>query len=373
MSLSQAAKPISSPTGPLPSGVAPELNALVQNVDLRVRQYLTPRTDNEEQTDHLRHVADRTRWLYYSELQRASPSANVRVSQHDDALIQACVLSHDIGKWIPRDELRALMPDDPIRLAPVFAELKFSANQSELFLLALRRRFALAQDGYTPEYDSAHHLVSAFMLATDETLGFHQIDPADQARLNTMIIGHQFGSYFKESLLNLSLREGSEVTTGMLMDVSRPDRVVGDLLASTFHDADISDLLFIGSLEQRPYREDIFHTGGLVKILMINYTNCIFQAPSAPTDLEGCLRSCQATVHSACKEFITQTAADHGYHWRREAKRFLTMLRERPAYDRLNEALQDQRLPAADRLTTVRSITRLQARAFLSRPESAVD
>lgn len=373
MSLPQVSRPISSAIGPLPAGVAPELNALVETVEERVRQFLTPRNDNEEQTDHLRHVADRTRWLYYSELQRASPGASVRISEREDALIQACVLSHDIGKWIPRDELRALMPGDPARLAPTFAELKFSPDQSDLFLLALRRRFSLAQDGYTPEYDSAHHLVSAFMLATDETLGFHQIDPADQARLITMIVGHQFGSYFKESLLNLSLRDGSEVTTGMLMDVSRPDRVLGDLLASSFHDADISDLLFIGSLERRPYREDIFHTGGLVKILMINYTNCIFQAPSAPADLDGCLRSCQATVHSACKEFITQTAADHGYRWRREAKRFLTMLRERPVYERLNEALRDHHAPAADRLTTVRSITRLQAREFLTRPEEALE
>ena len=357
----------------MPGGLDHELNALVETVGRRVRQYLAPRSDNEEQTDHLRHVADRTRWLYYSELQRANPGASVRISEHEDALIQACVLSHDIGKWIPRDELRALMPNDPAQLAPTFAELKFSPNQSDLFLLALRRRFSLAQDGYTPEYDSAHHLVSAFMLATDETLGFHQIDPADQARLISMIVGHQFGSYFKESLLNISLRDGSEVTTGMLMDVSRPDRVLGDLLASSFHDADISDLLFIGSLERRPNREDIFHTGGLVKILMINFTNCINQVPAAPADVEACLRSCQGTVHSACKEFITQTASDHGYRWRREAKRFLGMLRERPVYERLNSALLDRNVSGADRLTTVRSLTRLQARDFLTRPEEPAD
>jgi hypothetical protein len=188
-----------------------------------------------------------------------------------------------------------------------------------------------------------------------------------------MIVGHQFGSYFKESLLNLSLREGSEVTTGMLMDVSRPDRVVGDSLASSFHDADISDLLFIGSLERRPNREDIFHPGGLVKILMINFTNRINNVPMAPTEVEGCLRSCQATVHSACKEFITQTAVDHGYRWRREAKRFLSILRERPVYDRLNNALLDQSVSGADRLTTVRSLTRLQARDFLTRPEEPAE
>jgi len=374
MSLPELSKPI-PPAAPglLPGGPVPELSALVETVGRRVRQYLSPRSDNEEQTDHLRHVADRTRWLYYSELQRANPGASVRISEHDDALIEACVLSHDIGKWIPRDELRALMPSDLTRLAPTFAELKFSPNQSELFLLALRRRFGLAQDGYTPEYDSAHHLVSAFMLVSDESLGFHRVDAADQARLITMIVGHQFGSYFKESLLNISLRDGSEVTTGMLMDVSRPDRVLGDLLASSFHDADISDLLFIGSLERRPNREDIFHTGGLVKILMINFINCINQVPQAPADLEGCLRSCQGTVHSACKEFITQTASEHGYRWRHEAKRFLTALRERHVYERLNDALLDRSVSGADRLTTVRSLTRLQARDFLTRPEEAAE
>ncbi len=373
MSLPQVSKPMSPPSGLLPGSLDRELRALVDTVELRVKQYLQPRSDNDEQTDHLRHVADRTRWLYYSELQRNNPGASVRISEHEDALIQACVLSHDIGKWIPRDDLRALMPNDLGTLAPTFAELKFTTFQSDLFLLALRRRFGLPQDGYTAEYDSAHHLVSAFLLVTDASLGFHQIDPADQARLITMIVGHQFGSYFKESLLNISLREGSEVTTGMLMDVSRPDRVVGDLLASSFHDADISDLLFVGSLERRPNREDIFHTGGLVKILMINFTNCIFQVPMAPTELEGCLRSCQATVHNACKEFITQTATEHGFRWRREAKRFLSILRERTVYDRLNGALLDHSQSNADRLTTVRSLARLQARDFLTRPDDPAD
>jgi len=373
MSLPQLSQPISPPAAPPSSSADRELNTLVETIEHRVRRYLSPRSDNEEQTDHLRHVADRTRWLYYSELQRANPGASVRISEHEDALIQACVLSHDMGKWIPRDELHALMPKDLGQLAPIFAELRFSTNQSDLFLLALRRRFELPQDGYTPEYDSAHHLVSAFLLATDQTLGFHEVDPADQARLITMVVGHQFGSYFKESLLNISLHEGSEVTTGMLMDVSRPDRVIGDLLASSFHDADISDLLFIGSLERRPNREDIFHTGGLVKILMINYLNCINQVPSAPTELEGCLRSCQGTVHSACKEFITQTAADHGLRWQREARRFLGMLRERPVYQRLNSALLDPNVARADRLTMVRSLTRLQARDFLTRPDDPAD
>src|SRR5262249_49925779 len=170
MSLPQVSQPISPSAGLLPGSLDRELRALVLTVEQRVREYLRPRADNEEQSDHLRHVADRTRWLYYSELQRANPGASVRISEHEDALIQVCVLSHDMGKWIPRDDLRALMPNDPGTLAPTFAELKFTTFQSDLFLLALRRRFGLAQDGYTPEYDSAHHLVSAFLLVTDATL-----------------------------------------------------------------------------------------------------------------------------------------------------------------------------------------------------------
>jgi hypothetical protein len=349
------------------------LRGFVERVEQRVRQYLEPRTDNEEQTDHLRHVADRTRWLYYGELQRNNPGASVRISEHEDALIQACVFSHDIGKWIPRPELHVLVSPDPETLRRTFDELRFSPFQSELFQLAVRKRFALPEDGYTPEYDSAHHLVSAYMLATDEQLGFHHLTPADQTRLITMIVGHQFGSYFKESLLNLSLRAGSEVTTGMLMDVSRPDRMEGDPLACAFHDADISDLLFVGSLERRPNREDIYHTGGLVKILMINFTLRINQVPNAPADLEACLRSCHSTVQSACKEFITETAVEHGYQWRREALRFLGMLREKSVFDRLNAVLLDESRPGGDRLTSVRSLVRLQARDFLTRSEEELN
>jgi hypothetical protein len=290
-----------------------------------VREYLRPRPDNEEQNDHLRHVADRTRWLYYSELQRTNPGVSVRISEHEDGLIAACAFSHDIGKWIPRDTLRALVPDTPEALEARLAPLSLTTNQKDLFRLAVRRRFNLPQHGYTPEYDSAHHLVSAFILAADDSLGFSRLAPEDQQHLILMIVGHQFGSYFKENLLELSLRGRTEVTTGMLMDVSRPERLLGDPLGSTFHDADISDLLFVGSLERRPNREDTFHTGGLVKILMINLTNRLFQVPSAPKDLAGCLRSCQGTVNSACKEFLTPTAVEHGYHWRREARRFLAM------------------------------------------------
>jgi hypothetical protein len=347
-----------------------QLQTFVARLTERVRLYLALRPDDEEQTDHLRHVADRTRWLYYSELQRANPGASVRISEHEDALIQACVLSHDVGKWIPRPDLRSLVPSDMATLNRTFERLKFTSHQNELFLLGVGRRFAQPQDGYTPEYDSVHHLVSAYLLATDEALGFRRLDPADQDHLILMIVGHQFGGYFKESLLNISLRDAG-VTTGMLMEVSRPDRLQGDLLACAFHDADISDLLFIGSLERRPNREDIYHTGGLVKILMINFTNRIFGVPSAPADLEGCIKSCQGTVHSACKEFITPTAVEHGYPWRREALRFLAQLREQPGYDKLNTTLLDHTRDTGDRLAAVRSLARLQARDFLTRAEEA--
>jgi hypothetical protein len=346
-----------------------ELDNFVDRVEARVQAYLAQRTDSDEQSDHLRHVADRTRWMYYSELQRLNPGVSVRVSEHEDGLIRACAYSHDMGKWLPRDELQALLPPDPAARDRVFAELKFTAHQAGLFSLAVRRRLDLVKDGYTPEYDSAHHLVSAFILVTDQALGFHQLDEVDQARLINMIVGHQFGSYFKESLLALSLHGRSDISTGMLVDVSRPDRLEGDLLAACFHDADISDMLFIGSLERRPNREDNFHTGGLVKILMINLTNRINDVPTAPADLAGCIRSCQGTVASAAKEFITPTAVEHGYPWRREARRFLALLQEKPIYDRLNIALLDTSRPTLDRLLTVRSLTRLHAREFLNRPD----
>src|SRR4051812_1326306 len=97
-----------------------ELRGLVERVEQRVRQYLHFRADNEEQTDHLRHVADRTRWMYYSELQRGNPGASIRISEHEDAMIEACVYSHDIGKWIPRPELHALMPSDSAALNATF-------------------------------------------------------------------------------------------------------------------------------------------------------------------------------------------------------------------------------------------------------------
>ena len=345
-----------------------ELAALVARLEERVTRYLDPRADQAEQRDHLRHVADRTRWLYYSELQRQSTAISVRIPQHEDLLIEACALSHDIGKWVPREELRALLPADEAALKAIFLELELNTDQGELFLLGVRRRLALEKDGYVPEYDSAHHLVSAFQLATDLGLDFHRLAPDDQLRLLRMIIGHQFGSYFKEQLLNLSLRDDA-VTTGMLVEVARPDKVADDPLASSFHDADISDLLFVGSLERRPNREDLFHTGGLVKILMINFTNLLFKTPNGPATLEACLRSCQFTVTTVCEEFLTQTAIDHGVKWRKDARRFLGYLREQSVAEKLTVVLEDENRPVPERLKQLRTLAYVQAREFLRAPE----
>ncbi|MBI4769145.1 MAG: hypothetical protein HY784_01700 [Chloroflexi bacterium] len=350
---------------PAPSaGAASAFKIFIARLEQRVQEYLNPRSDKAEQIDHLRHVADRTRWLYYSELQRQSPGMSVGLSPHESDLLEACVLSHDIGKWIPRDELRALMPVHQPDLKPTFQKLRYTSNQSDLFLLGIRRRFALEKDGYVPEYDSAHHLVSAYILATDPNLGFQQLDPADQERLISMVVGHQFGSYFKESLMNLRAHD-TAVTTGMLADVARPDLVLGDTLACCFHDADISDLLFVGSLERRPNREEIIHAGGLVKILMINFTNLINDAPQAPRTLPECLRSCQATVANVSKEFLTPAAMEHGGKWGQQAHRFLAVFREKAVAEKINAALEAVNRPAAERVNTVRLLTHMYAREFL--------
>lgn len=352
--------------------VETELQRFLARVEQRVQGYLGLRADQAEQLDHLRHVADRTRWLYYSELQLKNPAASIGLTRHENDLIEACVQSHDIGKWIPRDELRPLLPADPADMQPIFQALKFTPHQIDLFLLGVRRKFALPQDGYSPEYDSAHHLVSAYMLAADPELGFHQLEPEDQTRLIDMIVGHQFGSYFKETLMHLKQLD-PEVTTGMLADVARPDRVAGDLLASAFHDADISDLLFVGSLERRPNREEILHTGGLVKILMINFTNLIYGVPNAPRTLHECLRSCQSTVVSVVTELLTPTAVEHGEKWRRQAHRFLGMLRDNTVAGKFNAALLAGEASAPERLTAVRTMTYMYARDFLKWAEDMRD
>jgi hypothetical protein len=344
------------------------LKDLIETTSLRVQQYLQPRPDGDEQIDHLRHVADRTRWLYYSELQHQTPGASLSLTEHENDLLEACVYSHDIGKWVPRDELRQLLPANETDLKPIFRQLKFTSNQADLFLLGIHQRFALERDGYAPEYDSAHHLVSAYMLMADRHLGFHQLEQVDQDRLINMVVGHQFENYFKESLMNSRLRLGSRVvTTGMLRDISRRERLDGDMLGSAFHDADISDLLFVGSLERRPNREPIFHTGGLVKILMINFTNRIYRALGAPHDLHGCVLSCQGTVKAVYEELLTNAARAKGKAWQREAKRFLSTFRGRVIASKLNHLLLVDEHTPADRVVAIRSLLRLHARDFLSR------
>jgi hypothetical protein len=341
------------------------LSDFLVTLGARVQAYLSLRGDREEQLDHLRHVADRTRWIYFCELQHQDPGASLTISRHDNNLIEACVLSHDIGKWIPRDDLRALVPPSMDAVQPTLNELRLLPDQSELMLLGIKRRLALSQDGYSPAYDAAHHLVSAFILVRDEALQFHSLDARDQERLINMIIGHQFGSYFKERIFALSLND-AELTTGMLVDISRPEQLSGDTLGSSFHDADISDLLFVGSLERRPNREDILHAGGLVKILLINFSNLLNDVPGAARSLEECLQSCQFTVTSACKEFLTATAVEHGNKWRRRASLFLTFLQSRDVSERFNSILTDQNKAPAERMKALRLMTYMRARDFLS-------
>lgn len=342
-----------------------ELEAFLARLSARVQAYLSLRQDNPEQTDHLRHVADRTRWLYVAENQRQTPEQPSPIGRHDDHLIDACVLGHDIGKWIPREALRQLLPTRAEDLLPVLRELRLLPNQSELLLLGIRRRLELTQDGYSPEYDAAHHLVSAFILVTDPDIHLHRLSLRDQDRLISAIIGHQFGSYFKERLFQISLHDQA-VTTGMLVDVSRPEQLAGDLLASAFHDADIADLLFVGSLEHRPNREDHLHAGGLVKILLINFMTTIYQVPDAPNTYEDCLRSCQLTINNVCQEFLTATAVEHGTKWRREANNFLNRLRVPETASRFKALLYDQARAPQERMTSLRLLTHWHARNFLA-------
>lgn len=349
-----------------PADRAPEaeLEAFLARLRDRVMAYLAPRHDSPEQLDHLRHVANRARWLYCAELQRVNPAAPLTLSHHDDRLIEACALGHDIGKWIPREALRALLPAAEAALLPTLRELRLLPNQIELLRLGIQRRLALPSDGYSPEYDAAHHLVSAFILATDADLAFHLLALNDQERLTEVIIGHQFGSYYKERLFQISLHDRA-VTTGMLVDVSRPERMAGDLLAAAFHDADIADLLYVGSLERRPNREATLHVGGLVKILLINFMTTVYGVPDAPNTFEASLRSCQLTVTNVGRELLTPTAREHGRRWRAEANRFLETLREPDTAGRFLAALTDAGRPPADRLQAVRLLTHAHARRFV--------
>lgn len=339
------------------------LERFIATMQQRVQTYLNARNDSLEQFDHLRHVADRARWLYFSELQRQGDKRSI--NRYESAIIDACVLTHDFGKWVPRDHLRNLIPSALAPRQALFDQLGFTPFQAEVFLLATQRRLALPKDGYTTEYDAAHHLVSAFCIVADRDLGFAHLPEDDQQRLINMIIGHHFGGYFKERLLNLALRDDA-ITGGMISDLTRPERIVGDTLACAFHDADLSDLLYVGNLERRPNREDILHVGGLVKILLINLNNIIFAVPDSPADVLGCISSCQFTVNNVCQEFITPTAIEMGVEWRAGAGRFLNRLKERESIRSLTQALGTSDLSVAERLNAVRLQAYWRARDFIN-------
>lgn len=339
------------------------LERFIATMQQRVQTYLNARNDSLEQFDHLRHVADRARWLYFSELQRQGDKRSI--NRYESALIDACVLSHDFGKWVPRDYLRALIPADEAARATLFARLGFTPCQVDVFMLATQRRLALPKDGYTTEYDAAHHLVSAFCVVADQDLGFGLLADDDQHRLVNMILGHHFGGYFKERLLNLALRDDT-ITGGMISDLTRPERILGDTLACSFHDADLSDLLYVGNLERRPNREDILHVGGLVKILLINLNNIIFAVPDAPPDVLGCIISCQFTVNNVCQEFITPTAIQMGMDWRVGAGRFLNRIKERDSIRSFTQALGTPEQPMLERLKAVRLQAYWRARDFIN-------
>jgi len=353
-----------SPLSPNLSEQEAKLAALVARLQARVQTYLRPRSDGAEQTDHLRHVAERARWIYLSEAQRLTPNAMPGLTQRESLLLDACALSHDIGKWIPREELRALLPKTSDSIITLLRELQFLPNQSDLFLLGIRRRLNLPRDGYSPEYDAAHHLVSAYLLIADPELEIHDLSLRDQEWLIMAIIGHQFGSYYKERLFQISLKD-REITTGMLVDISRPELLRGDRLASAFHDADIADLLYVGSLDGRAENETVLRAGGLLKILLINLSTLVLDVPGAPRSFEECLRSCWSTVNNVGKEFLTQTAVENGYKWRKQAAQFLNQLQE-PEYAREFEALlADTTRPATERVALLRQLTYARARQFL--------
>lgn len=357
------------------------LEAVRAKLEARVSATLRGRPDEAEQRDHLHHIGARLRWLYARERQRIL-TGNTNsllpppLDAHDQLLADILVLVHDIGKWVPREALRAWTGAelDAEHLRPIFDQLQLSPNQRDLFLLGVGRRLALAQDGYLTEYDSVHHLVSAFMLVADPELGFDQLAAADREHLIAMVIGHQYGAYFKEHLLALSLQD-KDIRTGMLVDVSRPERLKGDPLGSAFHDADIADLLFVGSLEQSdPGRETAhFHAGGLIKILLINLGHYVLGVARGPKRLKDCFQSTRDTLQDAIHELITPSARAESRHWQATASEFLDRL-ESP--DRLREMRQ---IIAARGRTKEASMTALRtliydaARAYLeSQPPDAV-
>jgi hypothetical protein len=358
-----------SPMPVLPEHEA-ELYAFVGRLERRVHHYLQARADSAEQVDHLRHVSDRARWLYLSELQRVDPGALPTLSRHESNLIEACALSHDISKWIPRDELRELIPRPVADILPTLREMRLVPNQMDLLLLGVERRFHLPQDGYSPEYDAAHHLVSAYLLAADREFQFHHLSLHDQDWLIKAIVGHQFGGYYKDRLLQLSLKD-TAITTGMLIDVSRPEALAGDTLACAFHDADLADLLFVGSLRRDTQSATALHAGGLIKILLINFNLLVHAAPGSPESFEAVLRSCTTTVNSVCQEFLTPTAVQSGYRWRERAVQFLQQLQQPEIDARIDQLLHDGHRQPNARLTELRRLISEQALLFLAPRDGA--
>ncbi|MGQ0601123.1 MAG: hypothetical protein ACT4QE_05430 [Anaerolineales bacterium] len=349
-----------------------ELYAFVGRLERRVHHYLQARADSAEQVDHLRHVSDRARWLYLSELQRVDPGALPTLSRHESNLIEACALSHDIGKWIPRDDLRELIPQPVAEILPTLREMRLVPNQMDLLLLGIERRFHLAKDGYSPEYDAAHHLVSAYILAADREFHFHHLSLHDQDWLIKAIVGHQFGGYYKDRLLQLSLKDKA-ITTGMLIDVSRPEALEGDTLACAFHDADLADLLFVGSLQRDAQSGTALHAGGLIKILLINFNLLVHDAPGAPGTFAAVLRSCTTTVNSVCQELLTPTAVQSGYRWRERAAEFLQQLQQPEIDVRIDQLLHDGNRPPTERLAELRQLIGEQAQTFLNRRDGSTD
>lgn len=353
--------------------VAPDpLLGFVESVQARANAYLSVRPDQYEQLDHLRHVSNRAHWLFYNELVRATPpGAPVMMSRRDSLLLDACTFSHDLGKWIPRDDLAALLPKavTPAQAEAVFRErarglLGLSEFQLDLLWLGLRRRLDPAVDAYSAVYDAAHHLVSAYIVTGDPALGFNALSRDDQGEVLTTVIGHQFGAYYKRTLFELSLRDPA-ITPGLLVDISRPDKIVGLRLAASFHDADINDMLYVGSLERRPYREDLLHAGGLIKIFLINLTLLVNGVPNGPRDLTDCINSCAATVQNVISEFLTPTARSEGQAMRDRASLFLDMLSDIDTSTGYTRLIQDASRSPADRLTALRTLTHSKAREFL--------